>query len=83
MNTSWIKLEDRKPNENGKYIVCYANPYYTNEPMCIDIKWFSDGFFNDEVSGVNYIAYWLDNLELPELSREERNKRVSKPQSGL
>ena len=32
--------------------------------------------FDNEVSGANYIAFWLDGLEMPYLSIEERNKLV-------
>lgn len=78
MKTLWIKTEDRKPDYDGFYIVCYAEPY-SRDKMTIDIKYFRGGRFDNEVSGANYIAFWLEGLELPTLSFDERNKLVKPP----
>ncbi len=75
METLWVKTEERKPDYDGFYVVCYANPYSKDE-MTIDKRYFHNGYFDHETSGANYIAFWLDGLELPQLSFKERNKLV-------
>jgi len=75
MEALWVKIEDREPDYDGFYIVCYANPY-SKDPMTLDKRYFSNGSFDHQVSGANYIAFWLDGLELPNISFEERNKLV-------
>lgn len=71
----WKKLEDERPTENNKlYIVAYANPYYTNDTLSLDVKYYMNNRFDNEVCGANYIAFWLDGLEMPFLSVEQRNK---------
>jgi hypothetical protein len=73
----WKKLENERPTENKKfYIVAYANPYYTDSGLTLEKVFFDNGKFDNEVSGANYIAFWLDGLEMPYLSIEERNKLV-------
>jgi len=76
---NWKKLSEERPIEDKKlYVVAYANPYYTNEPLNLDIKYYHNSRFDDEITGANYIAFWLDDLEMPFLSVEERNKLVRK-----
>lgn len=80
MTTQWIKLEDMRPEEKGNYIVIWANPYYTKDKMSLGIQYFNGKHFNNEKAGANYIAFWLEDLEMPYLSTEERNKFVEIPQ---
>lgn len=73
--TLWVKIDERKPETDGKYVVIWANPY-SNDEMVIDVAYFMNGHFSQEKAGANYIAFWLENLEAPYLSKEERNKLV-------
>ena len=71
------KLENERPVENKKvYVVAYANPYYTDSGLTIGLSFFDNNKFDNEIAGANYIAFWLDELEMPYLSKEERNKLV-------
>lgn len=69
----WVNLSERRPEEEGWYVVLWATPY-SNGDMLITTQGFDGKKFDKETCGTNYIAFWLEDLTLPYLSREERNK---------
>jgi len=71
MKEMWVSLDERKPTENKKYLVCLSEPY--SPKMSIAVKfWFCSHF--DYNGGGNEILFWMD-IELPEASKELRQRR--------
>ena len=72
----WKRLDKVRPKEEGKYLVCWSEPY--SKEMNLIISYFRRGRFNDEICGANEILFWKDLPKLPNATRKLRTRRCMK-----
>ncbi len=71
----WNNFDRKKPTRNGRYLVCWSEPYAKN--MKIDIGcWINDRFVN-EIAGANEVLFWSE-IKSPFATRELRTRRCQK-----
>jgi hypothetical protein len=72
----WKRLDNIKPNKNGRYLVCWSEPYH-KEMLC-SIEYFHNDRFTHGVAGANEVLFWKELPKLPKTSKKLRTRRCQK-----
>jgi len=69
----WKRLDKIKPKKNGKYLVCWSEPYH--KEMSISIGYFHNDGFTHQFAGANEVLFWKELPILPKISIKIRTRR--------